>query len=353
MALDVTGPYRYPAPRPAWLALHEEAILDPGQPIIDPHHHLWVQDGVPYLRDEIAADLASGHDVRATVFVEAHYAYRETGPDRLRPVGETESVVAIAEAARAAGVRTAIAAGMVVHADLRLGEKVEEVIEAHLAAAQGSLRGVRQSFARDEHFPDGIVLRPAPPGMLATPEVRAGLGVLARLGLSFDAMLYHAQLPELTAVAQSLPRLRIVLDHLGCPLGIGPYQTQPENIFAAWRHDIEALARCPNVVVKLGGLGMIITGARHHDRPVPPGSAELAARWRPWFATCIEAFGAARCMFESNFPVDKAMFSYAVAWNAFKRIAADASADEKAALFHDTAARTYSLPQLISEENSD
>jgi len=353
MALDVTGPYRYPAPRPAWLAQYDEAILDPGQPIIDPHHHLWVQDGVPYLREEITADLASGHDIRATVFVEAHHAYRESGPDRLRPVGETESVVAIAEAARTAGSRMTVAAGMVAHADLRLGDMVEEVIEAHVAAAQGRLRGVRQSFARDENFPDGIVLRPAPRGMLGTREVRAGLRTLARLGLSFDAMLYHAQIPELTAVAQALPDLRIVLDHLGCPLGIGPYEAQPETVFEAWRRDIEALARCPNVVVKLGGLGMIITGARHHEQPLPPGSAELAARWRPWCVTCIEAFGAGRCMFESNFPVDKAMFSYAVAWNAFKRVAADGSPDEKAALFHDTAARTYRLPRFFSEENSD
>jgi L-fuconolactonase len=349
MGLDVAGAYRYPAPNAAWLALHEEPIIDPAQRIIDPHHHLWEQDGVAYLRPQISADLATRHAIRATIAVEAHYGYRESGPDSLRPVGETERMVAIARTAHASGNRTAIAAGIVAHADLRLGEEVERVLAAHAGAADGRLRGLRQSFARDEYFPDGIVLRPAPRGMLGTAAVRAGLGVLVRQGLSFDAMLYHAQLPELAEAADALPDLRIVLDHLGCPLGVGPYAARGQEVFEAWRRDLRLLAKRDNIVVKLGGLGMIITGAKWHEQPQPPDSATLAEAWRPWIETCIEAFGPARCMFESNFPVDKAMYSYAVVWNAFKRLAQGCSATEKVALFHETAARTYRLLARITD----
>jgi L-fuconolactonase len=343
VGLDVTGRYRYPPPAPDWLARHVEDVLDPHLPIIDPHHHLWVENESPYLLDEIAADLSDGHRIDATVFVQAHYGYDKDAPPHLSPVGETRKVAAIAQEAFKRGVPTAIAAGIVGFADLTIGEQLNETLDAHVAAGKGAFCGVRHSVSNDPAFPDGIVIRPAPPGLLADDRYRTGLSSLAARGLTYDAMLYQVQIPELTEMARALPDLAIVLDHAGCSLGIGPYEGREQDIFQAWRRDMAELAACPNVVVKIGGFGMIITGARWHERPEPPSSLDLASAWQPRVEACIDLFGANRCMFESNFPVDKAMYSYRTLWNAFKRLAAAASADEKAALFHETAARTYRM----------
>lgn len=343
MGLDVTGRYRYPAPDPSWLQRHVEDVIDPDLPIVDAHHHLWVEHESPYLLDEITADVADGHRIDATVFVQAHYGYDLNAPAHLAPAGETRKVAAIAAAARAGGVTTRIAAGIVGFVDLTLGHLVDDALDAHQAAADGAFCGVRHSVSNDPAFPDGIVIRPAPAHLLSNAAYRSGLGKVAARGLTYDAMLYQVQLPELTAMARALPELQIVLDHIGCILGIGPYAGQRDETFRVWRRDMAALAACPNVVVKLGGFGMIITGATWHERPVPPSSVELADAWRPYIETCVELFGAERCLFESNFPVDKAMYSYRTLWNAFKRLAADASDDEKTALFSATAASTYRL----------
>ncbi|MGE0502016.1 MAG: amidohydrolase [Rhizobiaceae bacterium] len=343
MSLDITGHYRYPSPRPDWLSKASEEILDPDLPIVDPHHHLWTQDGNRYLLDEFADDLGSGHRIEATVFVQAHYGYRDRGPEELKAVGETEKVAAIATEAGQRGIPTAIAAGIVGFADLMLGDRVEDVIRAHVAAGEGRFRGVRHSVSRDTNFPQGIVLRPAPAGMLGDSAYRAGMARVAALGLSYDCMLYHQQIPELVRAARAVPELPIVLDHLGCLIGVGPYRGREAETLATWRRDIAELATCPNVSVKIGGLGMIICGPTWHERDNPPSSEELAEAWRPMIETAIGLFGVDRCMFESNFPVDKAMYSYAVLWNAFKRLAAGASDDEKGSLFHDTAKRFYRL----------
>jgi len=343
MSLDITGKYRYPPPRNEWLDRHREEILEPELPIVDPHHHLWEQDGNPYLLDDFAADLASGHRIEATVFVQAHYGYRRSGSEELKPVGETEKVARMAAEARHRRLSTEVAAGIIGFADLMRGASVAPVIEAHAEAAGGRFRGVRHSVSRDPLFPEGIVLRPAPAGMLAEPAYRSGLATVAAMGLSYDAMLYHRQIPELTAAANALPQLPIVLDHIGCIIGVGPYRGKERETFAAWRADVAELARCPNVCVKLGGFGMVVCGPTWHERDMPPTSAELAAAWRPYVETLIELFGADRCMFESNFPVDKGMFSYPVLWNAFKRLTAGAAADEKHALFSRTARRFYRL----------
>lgn len=343
MSLEIAGRYRYPSPAQEWLDRHHEEIIEADRVIVDAHHHLWQEPGNTYLLDDFSADLASGHRVEATVFVQAHFGYRSSGAEEQRPVGETEKVVAIAEAARAANHPTAIAAGIVGFADLTLGDRVEAVLEAHEAAALGRFRGVRHSVARDSNFPDGIVLRPAPAGMLADPRYRAGLTTVAVRGLSYDAMLYHEQIPELTALARAIPELPIVLDHLGCMIGVGPYRGRESETFGKWRTDIAELASCPNVSVKLGGLGMVICGPTWHENDRPPTSVELAQVWRPQVESCIELFGPARCMFESNFPVDKGMFSYAVLWNAFKRLTSGASEDEKDALFRRTATSVYRL----------
>lgn len=343
MALPVTGRYRYPAPRPAWLALHAEAILEPDLPIIDAHHHLWAEPGNCYLLDDLAADIASGHNVVATVLVQAYHGYRADGPEEFRCVGETEQVVKMRSAARQRQVSADIAAAIVGFADLLLGERVAGVLEAHRAAAPEAFRGIRQSVARDPNFPQGIVVRPAAAGMLADRRFRAGLAVVQRNGLTFDAMLYHCQIRELEALAATMPELPIALDHLGCIVGVGPYESSQHEAFLSWRADMAALARRPNVCVKLGGLGMIVCGAKWHEGAVPPSSEQLAAAWRPYVETCIDLFGPARCMFEGNFPVDKAMFSYPVVWNAFKRLTAGLSVAERSQLFHGTAARFYRI----------
>ena len=345
MGLDVTGRYRYPPPNPAWLAQADEPVLDPDLVIIDAHHHLWQQDGHPYLLPEIAQDLACGHNVRATVFVQAHYGYRSHGPAHLAPVGETEKVAAIAREAASRGLPR-IAAGIVAFADLTLGERLEEVLAAHADAADGALCGIRHSVSRDPLFPDGIVLRPAPEGLLANADYRDGLRRVQRAGLSYDAMLYHRQIAELTDLASALPDLPIVLDHFGCILGVGPYQARADEHFQQRRKDLAKLARHDNVSVKIGGFGMIVCGARWHEADRPPSSTELATAWQPYFDTCLELFGAERCMFESNFPVDKAMYPYRTLWNAFKRLSQAASRDERAALFAGTASRFYRLPSI-------
>ncbi len=336
-----------PAPPPspvrqAWLDRRREAILEPALPIVDPHHHLWDRPGWRYLLDELLIDLNSGHRIVATVFLQCGAMHRATGPEALRPVGETEFVNGVAAMSASGGYGpTQVCAGIVGHADLRLGERVDAVLEAHLRAGGGRFRGIRQSTARNDTRP--LPANAPMPGLLADADFRAGFARLAPLGLSFDAWLHHPQIDELTALARAFPDTAIVLDHVGGPLGTGPYAGRRDAEFVRWTTSIQALATCPNVSVKLGGLGMPFTNLGLHDGPEPPSSEQLAAASRPYFETCIAAFGPDRCMFESNFPVDKESFSYAVYWNACKRLTVGASADERAALFSGTAARFYRL----------
>lgn len=343
MALDVTGKFRYPPPRPKWLQQHTEDIIEPELAIIDAHHHLWEENDHPYLLPALQQDLASGHNIVATVFVEAKYSYRPGGQEALRCTGETEKVTCLAEQARDSGMDTAICAAIIGFSDLTMGEKVADVIEAHLELTRGRLRGLRHSVARDPLFPEGIVLRPAAEGLLSDRHYLAGLNKLAEYGLSYDAMLYDCQIPELTTAIRALPNLPVVLDHYGCIIGVGPYRGKEKETFELWRRNMKELANCDNVVVKLGGMGMIVCGPIWHERRSPPTSTELATAWRPYVETCIELFGTHRCMFESNFPVDKAMYSYPILWNAFKRLTADYSPTEKQELFHDTATRVYRI----------
>lgn len=344
MGLDVTGRYRYPPPDHGWLAQSSEPVIDADLPIIDAHHHIWEEAGHPYLLDDLLDDMTDGHNVVATVMVQAGYGYRADGPEAHRPVGETEKIAELVSQARARGLRQRPCAAIVAHADLTLKEQtLGAVLDDHQTSGQSLLRGIRHGVSYDSHFPDGIVIRPAQRYLLADPAFRRGLAMLAPRGLSFDTMLYHQQLPELTAMARALPDLAIVLDHYGAPLGVGPYEGKSSEVFAQWRSDLADLATCPNVTIKLGGLGLIITGARWHEAPEPPSSTVLAAAWQPWFDETVRLFGADRCMFESNFPVDKAMCSYRTLWNAFKRLSSGAGAGERAALFHDTAARFYRI----------
>ena len=333
----------FPAIRPDWLARRAEPVIDPNQRIIDPHHHLWDVPGSRYLLPELLDDLASGHDVRATLHVECKSSYRTAGPEALRAVGETEFVVRCAhEAASGAPVRAC--AAMVGYADLALGAAVREVLEAHLAAGDGRFRGVR---VRAAWHPDPAFAAPAdgpPEGLLRQPGFLEGFAQLRPLGLSCDLWVFHTQLRAAAALAEAFPETPIVLNHAGAPLGIGPYEGKRDAVFAAWAADLRRLARRPNVSVKLGGLAMPRIGFGFDARETPPASAELAAAWQPYIDTCLDAFGPARCMFESNFPVDKGMTGYRVLWNAFKRMASGLSPDDKDRVFYGTAAAFYAFP---------
>jgi L-fuconolactonase len=330
--------------RDDWLARRTEAILEPALPIVDPHHHLWERPGWRYMLDDLLADTNSGHNIVATVFVQCRSMHRAGGSEPMKPVGETEFVNGVA-AMSASGQygKTKVCAGIVGHADLRLGSSVWPVLEAHIRAGGNRFRGIRHITAWDG---DKTLMNPAyapPPGLLADRTFRDGIAALAPLNLSFDAWLYHPQIDELTALAQAFPGTPICLNHVGGPLAIGVYAGKRDSVFATWSKSIRALAQCPNVVVKLGGMAMRINGFDFHEQADPPSSETLAAAWKPYVETCIEAFGAARCMFESNFPVDKGSYAYAPFWNACKILAHGASAAEKTHLFSGTAARFYRL----------
>jgi L-fuconolactonase len=345
-----------------------EAIIDPDLPIIDPHHHLWfrpqpfldaleqqqqlmVRMLLPtfrrharYLFDEFLADLRTGHNVRATVYVEVHAMYRARGTAEMQSLGEVEFANGVAAMA-ASGLfgDIAMCAGIVGNVDLTLGDAAKDILQAHIHAGGGRYRGVRAKgvvYDADRNILGdfGGVAH-----SMLNPKFRAGFRHLAPLGLSYDAWQLEYQLPELIDLARVFPHTQIILNHTGGLIGVGSYSGRTEERFVRWRQNIRTLSQCTNVVMKLGGLGMPTCGFRSSFSPTPPGSAQLAAEWRPYIETCIEAFGAERCMFESNYPVDAATASYPVIWNAFKRIVSGASPSEKAALFSGTAQRVYGL----------
>ena len=330
--------------RDEWLARRVEAILEPELPIIDPHHHLWERSGWNYMLDDLLADTNSGHNIVGTVFVQCRSMHRADGPVEMRPVGETEFVNGVAAMSASGGYGTAkICAGIVGHADLRNGHAAEAVLEAHIRAGGDRFRGIRHITAWDA---DPELMNPAypmPAGLMGDAAFRAGFACLAPLNLTFDAWLYHPQIADVAALARAFPGTGICLNHIGGPLAIGAYAGKRADVFSQWSAAIRDLAGCPNVVVKLGGMAMRINGFDFHEQTEPPASEALAAAWKPYVDVCIEAFGASRCMFESNFPVDKGSYGYQAFWNACKILAKGASASEKADLFRGTASRFYRL----------
>jgi predicted TIM-barrel fold metal-dependent hydrolase len=344
-AVLATAPTPHLPVREDWLASRREEIIDPALPIVDPHHHLVDRENTGrYLLPELLADTNSGHNIVATVYLEWLSMYRAGGPPEMRPVGEVEFANGVAAmCASGAFGKTQVCAGIVAYADLTLGAAVEPVLEAMIMAGGGRFRGIR--FITASHPDDAArgssVNRPA--GLLMDRKVREGFAKLHPLGLTFDAWMYFTQLGELVDLARAFPATQIVLNHVGGAIGIGPYAGKRDEVFAEWKRRIEELARYPNVHVKLGGLGMRLFGFDVHTGELPPSSEQLATAWRPYIETCIAAFGPERAMFESNFPVDKGSGSYPVFWNAFKRIASGASADEKRALFSGTASKFYRL----------
>jgi predicted TIM-barrel fold metal-dependent hydrolase len=320
-----------------------EEALEPALPICDAHHHLWP---VPvwehdYLLDDLLEDTASGHDVKSSVYVECQQSYYESGPDRFRPVGETEFAAKCAETSAERGGTEIV--GIIGYADLRDGEQVRDVLNRHIEAGRGRFRGIRHATAWDADPLIGASHVGSTENLMGESAFREGLGVLAEMDLVFDAWLYHRQLPELTEAARAVPALTIVVDHLGGPLGIGSYADN-DSVLPEWKKGIEGLAACPNVSMKLGGIGMPLIEHAWPERPAVLSSSDVVAQWRERIDFCIDSFGADRCMFESNFPVDRERFSYVVLWNAFKLMTRDRSPSDRDWLFRDTAVRVYDLP---------
>lgn len=335
---------RHIAVRPDWLAKHQEEVLEPDLPIIDPHHHLWTHQGNIYLLPELLADLGSGHNIISTVFMECRSMYRQGGDPDFAPIGETEFVNGIAAMSASGGYGpTRICEGIVGHANLALGSRARQVLEALKLAGGGRFRGIRHitCWHADPNAAQSAVL--ASPGTMESAAFREGFACLQPLGLSFDAWMYHTQLEDLVGLARRFPETTIIMNHVAGAINVGPYAGKRDEVFADWSAKLRLLAACPNINIKLGGLGMRMFGFTFQEKDRPPTSEEVAQGWRPYIEACIEAFGPDRCMFESNFPVDKGTCSYQVLWNAFKRITAKASASEKAALFRQTAARVYRL----------
>ena len=329
-----------------WLALTPEETLEPEIAICDPHHHFWVHRPEPvdyqrYLLPELAGDVNSGHNVRSTVFIEVRCEYRTDGPEEMRPVGEVEYVQTISDASAAGDYGpTKAAAAIIGHADLKLGEGVRPVLEAMQAASPNRFRGVRHSVGWDES-PE--LANREIKGALGADGYRAGAKVLAGMGLVLENSLYFHQASELDDFARALPELTIVLNHIGGLVRVGPYANRDEYVLPEWRKGIELMAKCPNIVMKLGGVGQTRFAYGWDERDIPVGSEELAETLGPLMNHCIQQFGPERCMFESNYPVDKISYSYNVLYNAFKRLSKAYSATERANLFHDTAARVYSI----------
>jgi len=348
-----------------------DAIIEPERPIIDCHHHLWLtpesvltamqqQDTVAartlaamyraknrYLLDEFLRDITTGHNLRATVYVESGSMYRTSGPPEYRSVGEVEFANGVA-ATSASGHfgECQVAAGIVGGVDLSVGAQVEELLEAQMVAAPARFRGVRSPIAYDDD-PSIRGFSSPRPHILCDEKFRSGFACLQRLGLSFDAWLFQSQLGELQQLARDFPDTTIIVNHIGGPLTASVCGETETQRFKIWRDRVAGLATCPNVFLKLGGLGIPFFNFASTRAEPRFTSEQLAEEWRPYIETCIEAFGPQRCMFESNFPVDKQSCGYGVLWNAFKRITSACSPAEKAALYHDTAVRAYRLPREL------
>lgn len=321
-----------------WLARREEIALDPDLPIIDGHHHLWDRPDSVYMDRDFLNDIDSGHNIRGSVYVQCRSFYWQCGPEALRPIGEVERVARIATEAQAAG-GARICASIVGGADLLLGDAVAPILEAMQARGDGRVHGIRNPLAwhPDPNIRSSPILPPA--GLLSNAQFRDGVSWLAKLGLALDVWIYQTQLAELYDLAIAFPQATIVLNHLGGPL----YAGRDADLAKEWFSQMRRLACLPNLFVKLGGLGTRVAGYRFHERDLPPSSVELAGAWKPWIMTCIELFGPNRCLFESNFPVDKGMVSYKILWNTFKRLTEAFSSSERSALFSATAANLYRI----------
>jgi len=327
-----------------WLAQVQEEFIDPEREIVDPHHHLWRERRwFEYMLEDLWADTGSGHNVKKTVFVQCRSSYRTEGPEHLKPVGETEFVAEIAEESQKGPQNQARIAGIVAHANLTLGDLVAEILDAHEEAGRGLFRGIRHAGAREENRDALMIPGLGEKDLFAREDFRQGVRMLGRRGLTYESWHYHHQIKSFTELAGACPDTVIILDHLGTPIGVGPYEGRRQEIFKEWKKDIAELAGCDNVYAKLGGMAMPDNGFGWHLRAVPPSSDEFVSAQKDYYLHTIDCFGPNRCMFESNFPVDRLSISYSVLWNGFKKIAAAFSQDEKDMMFSGTATRVYGL----------
>jgi L-fuconolactonase len=344
MPQSAIPPGRHSPVRPDWLAKRREEILEPDLPIVDPHHHLWDRPGNRYLLQDLLEDVGSGHNIVATYFEECREMYRTDGPQELKSLGETEFVNGVAAMSASGKYGPArCCAGIIGNVDLRVGSRAKGILEQHVAISGGRFKGIRNGATWHADPSLAIYCSGAPQGLYRDPNFREGFSGLAALGLTFDAWVFHTQLHDVADLARAFPQATIVLNHVGGALAIGPYAGKGEAAFGEWRDGVRQVASLPNTYVKLGGLGMKLTGFTFFENDMPPSSEDLEKAWRPYIETCINAFGPQRSMFESNFPVDKGMCSYPLMWNAFKRIAAGCSADDKTALFSGAAKKAYRL----------
>tara|TARA_B100001996_G_C18657747_1_gene591863 strand:+ start:58 stop:1068 length:1011 start_codon:yes stop_codon:yes gene_type:complete len=326
-----------------WLAQHVEEILDPEREIIDPHHHMWRTSGLPvYLLEDLWNDTESGHNIVKTVFMECGAEYRLDGPEHLKVVGETEFVRDAAIASQGQG--KAEISGIVAHADLTQNlDLLRETLAAHETEGQGLFRGIRHGGAHDPDKSLGWLDATPHADLFGKSDFRKGVSLLGELGYTYDSWHYHFQNSAYTDLAQAVPETTIVLDHFGTPCGVGSFEGKMDEVMVKWKSDISRMAECENVVVKIGGLAMPVNGFNWHDQKLPPSSDVVAQAHREYYLHTIDAFGPSRCMFESNFPVDKLSMSYSVYWNAMKKIAAEFSDEEQHELFYGTAARVYKV----------
>jgi L-fuconolactonase len=324
----------------------DEPILDPDLSIVDAHHHLFDLPGARYMPDDLVRDATAGHKVVATVYCEAQAFTRKGGPEWLRPLGEVEFANGVG-AVHAGGSDGAprLCAGIVGHADLRFGARVGELLDRCMAAAPDRFRGVRQvTLEYPDERPFRFIMTHRPPsGVLDHPEFLRGLAEVERRGLVFDAAIFDPSLPRIAELADRFPYLPVVLNHMGTAVGVGMDAHEKTTVFERWRHSLRALAERPNVRCKIGGLGIPMWGFGFEERDRTIGYQELADAWRPFVETAIEAFGAGRCMMESNYPPDSRSCGYVPLWNALKHVTRDCSAEDRRRLFHDTAVETYRL----------
>lgn len=325
-----------------WLSSVQEEIIDPDRRIIDSHHHLW-RTGIVYEVEDLWRDTQSGHNIVKTVFVDCEAEYRVDGPEHLRCLGETEFVVEQARRSRAGGNGEPEIAAIVSRADLELGDAVGDVLDQHIEIGQGLFRGVRLVAALDPHPEMLLIPAQSKEGLYSSPAFRRGMKVLGDKGLTFDAWHFYHQNQDFLAMARSVPSTQIILDHFASPLGVGIYADRREEIFEQWKKDIKEISRCENVVAKLGGLSMPDNGFGWEKRDRAPSSDEFVEAQQRYFLHMIECFGPDRCMFQSNFPVDKLSIAYPILYNGLKKIVAAFSESEKDAMFFGTAARVYRI----------
>ncbi|QQF06295.1 amidohydrolase family protein (plasmid) [Sinorhizobium meliloti] len=323
----------------------DEPIIEPELPIIDAHHHLFDRPGLRYMIDDYLADLRSGHRIVASVYVETMAFARTDGPEVLRPLGEIEFANGVGErCARGACGGSQVCAAIVGHADLRFGDRAAELLDAAMERSPERFRGVRQVTIEDPSpAPYRFIPSRPPSGVMKAPGFRAGFAQLVKRGLSFDAAVFHHQLQDIIDLADAFPGGTIILNHCGHAMAMDMDEEGRSRVFREYRRLMFEVGRRPNVFCKIGGLGMPFWGFRFEEREDPIGYLELATAWRPYVETTIEAFGVHRCMMESNYPPDSRSAGFVPLWNALKHIVRGASAEEKSALFHGTAAKIYRI----------